>query len=117
MKIYKNDGDYWLIPDVVKEKKKKGGIRYSNGRFAMNYSCYLPSAEEVPIHELLFDQSKKTNIVFRMHKHMGNIVRNENYTNGNTKTTVLFAVKEFEESFKDILKRFDVEFLAVNGDD
>lgn len=110
MKIYRVGRDYFLVPDVI--KNQGSGIRYSKSRFTMQ--CYdLSKAEEVPMYEYLFDDKKTSNIIWCIHRGMRSIIEKRRFANSNTHTMVAFAIREFEETFKEILEKFNAEFLTL----
>ncbi len=112
MRLYKKNNTYFLIPDVI-INKRMAALRWEKGRFAINLISEMFKSEEVNRHEYLFDNSKTTNVIWCIHRSMKNIVKNENYVGSSTKTTVLYSIKEFEETFEDILRKFKAEFLTI----
>lgn len=116
MKIYRKDQIYWLVPSVI-EGKKKAGIKFYRGKFAMNdYLGLEKNAIEVDPHEYIFDNYKTTNIIWRIHRSMRNTVNNQKYQGYHTKTAILFVIYEFERTFEDILRKFKAEFLTIEND-
>ena len=113
MKIYRKGNTYWLVPSVI-EGKKKAGIKFYKGKFAMNeYWDLDKSATEVGPHEYMFDNHKSTNIIWCIHRSMRNLVNNQQYQGYHTKTATLFVIYEFERTFEDILRKFKAEFLTI----
>lgn len=115
MKIYRKGKIYFLIPDVI-INKRMAGLRWEKGRFAINLIHEIFQSEEVNRHEYLFDNSKTTNIIWCIHRNMRSIINNETYVGSSTKTAVLYSIKEFEETFEDILRKFKAEFLTIDKD-
>lgn len=117
MKIYKykNGEEYLLVPDVIAGLDEDNyGMRWGRGRFALNEIYFQHADVEVPAYEYLFDNNKKTNLIYRIHKSMRTYVKHKKYSGSTTAKCVIFAIKEFEETFKEVLEKFDVEFLAIN---
>ena len=114
MKIYNYEKEYWLISDVAEKYKEKIGLKFKNNRFVYveSYKNFKESNEVSP-HEYIFNLSKKTNIIYRMHNNIKKALAGEieiGYTN---RIILTYVIKEFEETFKEILERFDVEFLTL----
>ena len=117
MKLYKKGNTYWLVPSVI-EGKKKAGLKFYKGKFAMNEYWDLDQyATEVEPHEYLFDNYKTTNIIWCIHRSMRNLVNSQKYQGYHTKTSTLFAIYEFERTFEDILIKFNAEFLTIGIDE
>lgn len=117
MKLYKKGNTYWLVPSVI-EGKKKAGIKFYKGKFAMNEYWDLDQyAIEVEPHEYIFDNYKTTNIIWCIYRSMINLVNNQQYQGHHTKTATLFVIYEFERTFKEILKKFITEFLTIENDE
>lgn len=117
MRIYNCEKEYWLISDVMEKQKEKMGIKFKNSRFAYveSYTNFF-RAKELEPHEYLFDNNKRTNIIYRMHNNMTKVMKEEieyGYTN---RIILSYLIREFEETFKEILEKFDVEFLSISKD-
>lgn len=115
MKLYKKGNIYFLIPEVIIDKRM-AGLRWEKGRFALNVIYEMFESDEVEPHEYLFDNYKTTNVIWCIHRSMRNIVNNERYIGSSTKTAVLYSIKEFEETFEDILRKFKADFLTIGID-
>ena len=116
MRIYNCEKEYWLISNVMENQKEKSGIKFKNNKF-IYVEAYknLYKAKEVEPHEYLFDNNKRTNIIYRMHNNISKAIKEEIEVGYTNRIVLSYLVKEFEETFKDVLKKFDVEFLAIEN--